>query len=277
MNSFNICRFSKTFHWYLSVIFYPWLMWTIGYALVTFFGEWLFWYFHKGQSSEYVIDSIAGFFAVFIVIGLAIGVSQIFSDINKNARREAFLMLPASNIEKYLSAVIFVTVIWTFCTFLSFAVGDTARMIFRSLTYGEEWVSGIPELLDHMTPRFNDTSSFSYNMMERTLLAVIILWVHSAYVLGGTLLRKYSFVLTSMVIILVVALFGRVLMYFEISIFQTKWEDNVCIDASVGAMAYVLVVVLPLLACFNYWASYHIFKGFQLITNKWTNYDFFKR
>jgi hypothetical protein len=39
----------------------------------------------------------------------------------------------------------------------------------------------------------------------------------------------------------------------------------------------VLAVVLPLLAVINYWASFHIFKGFQLITNKWTNYDILKR
>ena len=36
-------------------------------------------------------------------------------------------------------------------------------------------------------------------------------------------------------------------------------------------------VLLPLLAVFNYWASFHIFKNLQLITNKWLNYDFHKR
>jgi len=32
-----------------------------------------------------------------------------------------------------------------------------------------------------------------------------------------------------------------------------------------------------LLTCFNYWASFHVFKHFELITNKWTNYDILKR
>ena len=51
---------------------------------------------------------------------------------------------------------------------------------------------------------------------------------------------------------------------------------SVQIIHKVGALGYFLTVALPLLSIFNYWASYRIFKGFQLITNKWTNYDFFK-
>ena len=51
---------------------------------------------------------------------------------------------------------------------------------------------------------------------------------------------------------------------------------SVQIVHKVGALGYFLTVALPLLSIFNYLASFHIFKGFQLITNKWTNYDFHK-
>ena len=44
-----------------------------------------------------------------------------------------------------------------------------------------------------------------------------------------------------------------------------------------SSVAVVMLLLLTSLTVFNYWASYHIFKGFQLITNKWTNYDILKR
>ena len=64
---------------------------------------------------------------------------------------------------------------------------------------------------------------------------------------------------------------------YELSFFNTQWENNVLVSFDVGFWGYAVSVVLPLLAVFNYWMSFRIFKGFQLITNKWTNYDILKR
>ena len=67
-----------------------------------------------------------------------------------------------------------------------------------------------------------------------------------------------------------------VLNHIDASMFTSQWDGNAYVGEEVGVVAYVLAVVLPLLSIFNYWASFHIFKGYQLITNKWTNYDFLK-
>jgi hypothetical protein len=65
--------------------------------------------------------------------------------------------------------------------------------------------------------------------------------------------------------------------YFELSMFTSNWENGRYVSGEVGIPAYILAVLLPLFAVFNYWASFRIFKNFQLITNKWLNYDFHKR
>jgi hypothetical protein len=108
-----------------------------------------------------------------------------------------------------------------------------------------------------------------------TLMAI---WVHSLFTLGGTLLRKYAFVATGLFWIAIMLLFMGSLHRLNLSVFgNITLPDGTTYTGMVNTMAYVLMVVLPLLAYFNYRASFRIFKGFQLITNKWTNYDILKR
>jgi hypothetical protein len=52
--------------------------------------------------------------------------------------------------------------------------------------------------------------------------------------------------------------------------------ESIQVLHKVGVLGYFFTVALPIISIFNYWASFHIFKGFQLITNKWTNYDIYK-
>ena len=105
-----------------------------------------------------------------------------------------------------------------------------------------------------------------------------LLWIHSLYTLGGTLLRKYTFVASSTVFILLLVGFVKFMNYFELYTFRSEW-----IDAAgnyhrrmISTLVYVYSIALPILSIANYWISFRIFKGFELITNKWINYDFHK-
>ena len=113
------------------------------------------------------------------------------------------------------------------------------------------------------------------SLIVHTLMAI---WVHSLFTLGGTLLRKYAFVATGLFWIAVMLLFMGSLHRLNLSVFgNITLPDGTTYTGTVNTMAYVLMVVLPLLTFFNYRTSFRIFKGFQVITNKWTNYDIFKR
>ena len=281
MNSFNINRFGKTFRWVVGVNFRNLLMWTIGYTLALFLAEQLFFAFSSDQEIEKVLRDISQFCTIFIMIALAVGLSTLFFDLNKKPRREAFLMLPASNLEKFLSTVAYVTIVWTFFVVLSFAAGDTMRMVYRALVNGEEWLSCVPMVLEEINPGFVDTffshgSTLEYMVMYTFVICAFIVWIHSLYILGGTLLRKYSFVVSTIVLILFMWLLGWLTGHCHLQMFNSNWDGHHYVYQEVGLLAYILAVVLPLLSVFNYWASFHIFKGFQLITNKWTNYDFHK-
>jgi hypothetical protein len=120
--------------------------------------------------------------------------------------------------------------------------------------------------------------SWFYNAMNIFVIFAIVVWNLSLMIICGTLLRKYAFVVASLIIILCSILLSWTIHHFGLFLFWGDvWKDGVHYESEVGALAYVLAVLLPALAVFNYWASFHIFKHFELITNKWTNYDIFKR
>jgi hypothetical protein len=134
-------------------------------------------------------------------------------------------------------------------------------------------------MMDNLTPHIleADSCNWFYLVMNLFVITAIAVWTHSLLIIGGTLFRKYSFVISCMVFILFWVIFGKTMKYFELSMFTSTWENDRYASGEVGIPAYILAVLLPLLSIFNYWASFRIFKGFQLITNKWTNYDILKR
>ena len=299
MNSFSFNRFFKTLRWVLGVNFRKLLMWTIGSVLAVFMGEMVFLKMADYNDPHSMIWQFGQLGAVFFILVSLIMVSSIVSSVNEKRKREAFLMLPSSNFEKYLSLMLYTTVICTLCVFLAIALGDSLRMArfavsgdyhgsisttLRGETY-YWWSSAVPQLLDDLLSSFIVNvsadgivnSSTLYRVLQAEVFLGLLFWIHSLYTVGGTLLRKYSFVATSVFFILCMVLLSSFMKHFDLMMFRSEWEGDKYIGQEVGAMGYVMAVLLPLFSVFNYWASYRIFKGFQLITNKWINYDILKR
>ena len=309
MNSFSINRFGQTFRWVLATNFRNFLAWTIGAAVGFFLIEMLLIAFNVtadgGNYIPFLYSTISQICQIALIIFVLVALSTGFSDYQKKPQREAFLMLPSTNLEKFLAVVIYVTVVWSLAGFLAFAVGDTLRMAVRALAFGNEWYSLVPRVLDlfgEMITSYEDgimIRTISYKVCAPIALIGLFIWIHSTYILGGTLLRKYTFVATSLVIILAFVLMAWLSNKYHFQFFYVDTvldgqslealrqsgalDSNGPIPAKsvqvfhkVGVLGYFMTVALPLLTVFNYLASFHIFKGFQLITNKWTNYDFFK-
>jgi hypothetical protein len=232
---------------------------------------------------------------VILLLVSAIMPSTIVASINEKRKRESFLMLPATNLEKYLALMVYTSVICVISLILAFVLGDCLRMLWFWISPPEGaelvgyidgqayywWSSALPILWDHFLPNViaNDSvyqNSTLFAVMQMVVIGSLVLWMHSLLILGGTLLRKYAFIITSAFYLLTVTLFAKFMKYYELSMFTCSWEDGQYVAQEVGTIPYVLAVVLPLFAIFNYWASFRIFKGIQLITNKWINYDFHK-
>ena len=309
MNSFSINRFGQTFRWVLATNFRNFLAWTLGAAVGVFLMEMILVAFNVhsdgGNYVPFLYSTVSQICQIALIIFVLVALSTGFADYQKKPQREAFLMLPSTNLEKFLTVVIYVTVVWSLAGFLAFVVGDTLRMAVRALLYGNDWYSLVPKMLDlfgEMIPSYEDgmmIRPISYRVCAPIALIGLFVWLHSTYILGGTLLRKYAFVASSLVIISAFILMAWLNQKYNLQFFYVDtFIDGQSVDAlrqsgaldangpwsaksvqvlhKVGVLGYFITVALPLLSIFNYWASFHIFKGFQLITNKWTNYDFHK-
>ena len=309
MNSFNINRFGQTFRWVVTTNFRNFIAWTLGTGVGAFLMEMILIAINVhsdgGNYLPVLYSTISQICQIALIIFVLVAFSTGFADYQKKPQREAFLMLPSTNLEKFLAVVIYVTVVWSLAGFLAFVVGDTLRMAVRALLYGNDWYSLVPKMLDlfgEMIPSYEDgmmIRPISYRVCAPIALIGLFVWLHSTYILGGTLLRKYAFVASSLVIISAFILMAWLNQKYNLQFFYVDtFIDGQSVDAlrqsgaldangpwsaksvqiihKVGALGYFITVALPILSIFNYWASFHIFKGFQLITNKWTNYDFHK-
>lgn len=296
MNTFSFNRFGKTLRWVLSVNQRRILYAIAGSVVGVFIAEMILLRLSSLDSPFRMLNQYGDVGAALFAVASLILVSTIVSGVNEKRKREAFLMLPASNLEKFLALMTYTSVVCVLGVFLAFVLGDSLRMgwFWVSGPYTEIetsvmgnpvetyywWSSAIPKMMDNLTPHIleADSCNWFYLVMNIVVIGAIAVWTHSLLIIGGTLLRKYSFVASMLVFILFVWLLSWTIHHFGLYLFWSDvWKDGHHYVSEVGVLAYILAVLLPLLSVFNYWASFHIFKNFQLITNKWTNYDIFKR
>ena len=301
MNGFNINRFGKTLRWVVSVNFRKLLLWFAGSVLAVFLGEIVFQAMNPYGDPDSMLRDFSQFLTMILILVSLIMASSIVSSINEKRKREAFLMLPASNLEKFLSLLVYSTVICIAVAFLAIVLGDALRMFsywaagyqgmpyegesyyysVKSDEYGEVfwWSSVIPMLIKNITPNIALSAPLpvDFVVVQWAFIIGMILWVHSTYILGGTLLHKYSFVGTSVFVILLDTLIIRLIIASGMTMFHTQWDNGELIEYEIGVVSWIIAFVSPILSALNYWASFQIFKRFELITNKWMNYDIFKR
>ena len=295
MNTFSFNRFGKMLRWVLSVNQRRILYAVAGSVVGVFMAEMILLRMSSYDSPFTMLSRYGDVGAALFAVTSLILVSTIVSGVNEKRKREAFLMLPASNLEKFLALMTYTSVVCVLGVFLAFVLGDSLRMawfwisgpyteakvsyIGNPTEYYYWWSSAIPEMMDNLTPHIleADSCNWFYLVMNLFVIAAIAVWTHSLLIIGGTLFRKYSFVISCIIFLLFWVIFVKTTHYFELSMFTSTWENGRYVSGEVGIPAYILAVLLPLLAVFNYWASFHIFKNFQLITNKWTNYDILKR
>ena len=291
MNSFHFHRFLQTLRWVLRMNGRKMLYALAGSTAGVFIGELAVKGIGQYKDPYVLIFNYAQIWTALLVITLMVMLCSVVSTINEKRKREAFLMLPATNLEKFLALIVLTTLAWPLCLFLAVALGDTLRMAFfwlkgvdsATISVSNDytgqtyywWSSAVPQLLENLTPK----GLQDFYLPELLFSVVALVFLHSWYTLFGTVLRKYAFVVSNVVgisLILLVIKTVHLCGVANIFLFHKTWEHGTYIHSASPVVYPVMIVLLLLLVC-NYLASFRIFKHFQLITNKWTNYDIHKR
>ena len=285
MKYFNIKRFWRTFRWYFVENRRRLLVWGMALTLIFMVVESFFMLvlLHQTHSinvemnGEQVYDmqkiavmSSFGFSVLIGMVAVMLAFCNVFSFLKTKQKRIAYLTLPATNLERYFSALLFTVIVWPLCIFLAFVLGDSLRTLIFGLL-GEGWLSGLRPFYDGFIKGFWSAPSASWNENLRSIAEnCITLWGCSIFLLGGTWFRKGAFFIVTIGLIAFTT--------FASWLFVTWFGDSgsFVFDTSnqvqhVNSFYCIIILAALVVILFNFWLSYQIFKRFQIVPSKWTN------
>lgn len=210
---------------------------------------------------------IAGALRVLPLFLCAMG-TLIFSNMETKPMREHYLMLPASDAEKFATRFIHITLggVLTFAAAL--VAGDVIQFalgfIFHpGIHHSCLWDMICCFITGSGNQQVADMLLFRGNIAAMTIAYSGLLWLHSYCTLGGTLLRRHPTACVALSLLLLITAVNTAAIF---DIFPRVLSPNPTVGATT-AMAAVLIG----LSIANYVGSYRIFKRMQIICNKFTN------
>jgi len=205
-----------------------------------------------------ICEGVGVFSAIALFIFFLITASTLYRGEQKKQQRIAWLMLPATNLEKFMSRWIYMLAFSIVGGVLPFFVADGIHM-------GYLWMAGNPVV---------DATSYILEVLPRVSLPysplakvvdIYLVWVtiHSLYLLGGVFFKKFHFIATTAVFAVAMACFASVansLGYRDTPTPPDYIMDNVI---SIGFS-------VCLIALFT-WLAYWLFCRWQVVTHKFAN------
>lgn len=197
---------------------------------------------------------------------MGIGGCFMANNMKTKQQRIAFLSLPSSNLEKFLSRFLWCTVGFFLFFCVAMVIADLLRAIFCLSVHGNACGSVLVYHFDMlgMASFNNPNGNFDMEIVYAVIMVTsVALYSHSVYLLGGVFFRKFNWILTTVVCYAVSSLLA--LLNYYVDIYPVVKSDGL------RTMAYIVTSVCLLLTVFNYWASYRLFCRSQVICNKIVN------
>ena len=251
MIQFNIHRFRKVARWSLTndKSFYMRMFLQMFVALtLTFLFFTTSFYWLKGADTGYKPCCVV--VVMMLLVQIAMGPSMMFYSMKGKYDKQALLLLPASNFEKYLMRY----ATWIFL----FGLGVIGYFGADLVQYVINWLIGNnPQFVtavfaSHINP-------FSINLEYVDLVKVVctmiiaFAWFQSCFALGATFFRsaRYSWILTILALIF--------LSVVQAWLFPNFSSGEIMKDGHVTPELYISNAVYGIWAILNYWLSYKLF------------------
>lgn len=210
-----------------------------------------------------------------VVFGWAVVLSNVMEPMRSKAKRIAFLMLPATNFEKYLWRLVYVTAGFAVSLLIALAATDLTYLLITSVTGFEEYRSILATVSGYL---FGSDAGIvvvenKKNMLIEDWLAqawfwMFILWGYSLFVLGGTVWSKHAFAKTVGGIILAFLVFLMAVQWVPVEAEHSfyEWLQYIAgshsrvnvFFASVGTAFFAMTVL-------NLWIGFRMFKRSQIV------------
>ena len=137
------------------------------------------------------VGQTVGFGVIFFCFSMLFGASFLFSGMKDTRKRSAFLLWPVSNLEKYIISLL-LSIVWlAVITIGAYLLADALRVFIDWVT-GRVVIWGLPLI----ATRILGPAPFQHWQTAWMLFAWVF-YIHSLYILGGTLFRRQQFLFTS--------------------------------------------------------------------------------
>ena len=255
--TFDIHRFARLFKWNLISNKRHYLQGMVAIAVAFSFVSVAHLTDLDGESAHRIalrVDSFAKTLLFCACAYVMLSGTSIFVNLRSKQQRIAFLLQPASNLEKFLVRFIGVMVVIPLGALAAMAFADLIQMLYSTLSCGQS-CSIFTILYNH----------FGHNPSEMGFVYGMMISLHAFYVFCGTFYSKHQFplALCTQFAIFILALF--------IGIENSDWLIVTFHDSNGDCPLWAWMGGHSLIALVLYVASYKIFCRMQAVNNKWIN------
>ena len=255
MVQFNLNRFGKLVRWSLTMdrrwFVKNTLSWLVVFTLIFLFFTCVTRF--DGQPASLASYGACASMMLFTTGAiLVLGPTMMFNSMRGKHDDQRLMMLPASNLEKYLMRYSYwLLLLPSFAG--SFVVADL-------LQYLVNWLLGHEGRM--LVMQYMGSPQLHIGGVPRPLGLCIVLtfvWLHSCYALGATFFRshKYSWILTSATLIVLGVILGALWPHDDIA-------RSISSDTAINLVRLWDVIYIFLIAL-NFWLSYRFFCRQQVI------------
>ena len=272
-NNFQFSRLLMVMRWdvFTNLKAYLNMMLGMTFALLPFFIMQLYQLSKQYQLFPDTIDlsywGMSQYVLMIFSIAMYMMATQIFMVMKTTGQREQFLMLPASNLEKYISRFLFSTLGAAVAMITAIVVSDLVQLIFSFVLlpgHHQSLCLYAVALLWKIWTTFIESIDSAGALMLSLLIMTCGVLVHSFFILCGTLFRKHTIVVSGILFI--------VMIYLVIYVIESvPGTITTCLMHGDNSWIFCLLIAELLLAGFQYWLSYKVFTRMQVICNKWIN------
>ena len=272
-NNFQFSRLLMVMRWDMFTNLKSYLNMMLGmtFALLPFFIMQLYQLSKQYQLFPDTIDlsylGMSQYVLMISSIAMYMMATQIFMVMKTTGQREQFLMLPASNLEKYISRFLFSTLGAAVAMITAIVVSDLVQLIFSFVLlpgHHQSVCLSIMALLWKIWTTFIENIDSTGALLLSLLIVTCGVLVHSFFILCGTLFRKHTIVVSGILFI--------VMTYLVIYVIESVPDTiTTCLMHGDNSWIFCLLIAELLLAGFQYWLSYKVFTRMQVICNKWIN------
>ena len=189
---------------------------------------------------------------VFFVLG-----TFFIQDLEGRQQRINELMLPATNLEKFVARVLLVAVIYPLAICASFIVADGLQQLISMIIAHGERMSMVVAYFDIDTYVSADSPLWTK--------ALSTLMIYSIAIFGGLFFRKLAWLKSIVIYFIVNILFLIGFFFLKLYLYEYTDYEVVLIGDSYDSMISIGVSLLM------FWSSYKIYTRLQVINNRWRN------